>query len=238
MIAAYKRHYKIAKYLLSLGADVNRKSIKGNTSLHDCAESGTLDILQLLIDAGAKMDVDSYGIPCLDYRPDYVNGFKLSGMTPLLAASVTGHTHIVEYLIQLNLVSRSERVDALELLGATYVDKKRDMNGAIELWRRALDDRYSVEPKKKNVFTTVSFRLYGPGPKLPKPVQTTTIAAYDNVKEFSDHESLDELLSDPDEMRMQALAIRERILGPAHPDTSYYVRYRGAVYADAGKFNR
>lgn len=26
--------------------------------------------------------------------------------------------------------------------------------------------------------------------------------------------------------------------GPAHPDTSYYIRYRGAVYADAGKFSR
>lgn len=45
-------------------------------------------------------------------------------------------------------------------------------------------------------------------------------------------------MADPDEMRMQALIIRERILGPAHPDTSYYIRYRGAVYADAGKFNR
>lgn len=39
-------------------------------------------------------------------------------------------------------------------------------------------------------------------------------------------------------MRMQALVIRERILGPAHPDTSYYIRYRGAVYADGGMFNR
>ncbi|CAG5109372.1 Similar to fem1c: Protein fem-1 homolog C (Danio rerio) [Cotesia congregata] len=39
-------------------------------------------------------------------------------------------------------------------------------------------------------------------------------------------------------MRMQALVIRERILGPAHPDTSYYIRYRGAVYADSGKFER
>jgi hypothetical protein len=63
-------------------------------------------------------------------------------MTPLLAASVTGHTHIVEYLIKLpDLVSRTERVDALELLGATYVDKKRDMIGALELWKRAMDDR-------------------------------------------------------------------------------------------------
>lgn len=66
----------------------------------------------------------------------------LAGMTPLLAASVTGHTHIVEYLIKLpDLVSRKERVDALELLGATYVDKKRDMIGALELWKRAMDDR-------------------------------------------------------------------------------------------------
>lgn len=37
---------------------------------------------------------------------------------------------------------------------------------------------------------------------------------------------------------VQALVIRERILGPAHPDTSYYIRYRGAVYADAGRFDR
>ena len=39
-------------------------------------------------------------------------------------------------------------------------------------------------------------------------------------------------------MRMQALLVRERILGPAHPDTSYYIRYRGAVYADMGHFER
>ncbi len=32
--------------------------------------------------------------------------------------------------------------------------------------------------------------------------------------------------------------VRERVLGPAHPDTSYYIRYRGAVYADAGQFDR
>ncbi|KAH7962101.1 hypothetical protein HPB52_014427 [Rhipicephalus sanguineus] len=35
-----------------------------------------------------------------------------------------------------------------------------------------------------------------------------------------------------------ALLVRERVLGPAHPDTAYYIRYRGAVYADLGDFNR
>lgn len=64
------------------------------------------------------------------------------------------------------------------------------------------------------------------------------MAAYDYAVEITDPEGLDDLMADPDEMRMQALVMRERILGPAHPDTSYYIRYRGAVYADAGKFNR
>ncbi|EEB16000.1 Sex-determining protein fem-1, putative [Pediculus humanus corporis] len=204
MIACYKKHFKIAKYLLSIGADVNRKSSKGNTALHDCAESGSLEILQLLISYGAKMDVDSYG------------------MTPLLAASVAGHRHIVEALIKLpNLISRTERLDALELLGATYIDKERNMNAALELWRRAMHDR-----------------LHSSNNKLPKPPQKRTVGAYDHVREINDMESLEDLLADPDEMRMQALVIRERILGPAHPDTSYYIRYRGAIYADAGKFNR
>lgn len=61
MIACYKGHFKIAQYLLSLKTDVNRRSVKGNTALHDCAESGSLEILQLLLQHGATMDVDSYG---------------------------------------------------------------------------------------------------------------------------------------------------------------------------------
>lgn len=62
-------------------------------------------------------------------------------MTPLLAASVTGHVPIVEHLINLPTVSRDDKVAALELLGATFVDKKRDMLGALSFWRRAMEDR-------------------------------------------------------------------------------------------------
>ncbi|XP_039291555.1 protein fem-1 homolog CG6966 isoform X1 [Nilaparvata lugens] len=203
MIACYKGHYKIAQYLLSLGAKVNTKSVKGNTALHDCAESGSLDILKMLIRFGATIDVDCYG------------------MTPLLAASVTGHTDIVEYLItHEDRVTRQECIDALELLGATYVDKKRDMFGALELWKRAMHLRSDERMP------------------IAKPAQPVTVEAYEHSREIRTLEELDDLLADPDEMRMQSLLIRERILGPAHPDTSYYIRYRGAVYADAGKFSR
>ena len=202
MIACYKGHYQIAQYLLSLRANVNRRSVKGNTALHDCAESGSLEILRLLLDNGAAMDVDYYG------------------MTPLLAASVTGHLSIVEHLISLPCVKREDKIAALELLGATYVDKKRDMISALSLWRRAMEDRYNIEPQ------------------IPKPTKVELVPAYDNAREVTDINALDDLVMDPDAMRMQALVIRERILGPAHPDTSYYIRYRGAVYADAGRFDR
>ncbi|CAD1480545.1 unnamed protein product, partial [Heterotrigona itama] len=203
MIACYKGHIKIVRFLLALQANVNRKSIKGNTALHDCAESGSLEVVKVLIEHGARMDVDSYG------------------MSPLLTAAVTGHRHIVEYFIHMpRLVSRKERIDALELLGATYVDKKRDMMGALECWKRAMNERYYVNPV------------------ILKPPPLLVVAAYDFAREITDPNALDGLLNDPDEMRMQALVIRERILGPAHPDTSYYIRYRGAVYADGGMFSR
>ncbi|XP_053671645.1 protein fem-1 homolog CG6966 isoform X2 [Anopheles nili] len=201
MIACYKGHYKITQYLLSLKTDVNRRSVKGNTALHDCAESGSLEILQLLLQHGATMDVDSYG------------------MTPLLAASVTGHLPIVEHLIKLPFVSREDRIAALELLGATYVDKKRDMLGALSFWKRAMEDRYNNTPV------------------LPKP-ECKAVSPYDFVQEVNNLSMLEELVMDPDQMRMQALLIRERILGPVHPDTSYYIRFRGAVYADSGRFDR
>lgn len=81
------------------------------------------------------------------------------------------------------------------------------------------------------------YRYHGDGPKIHKP-STLKVAAYDNAIEIRHLDELDDLMADPDAMRMQALVMRERILGPAHPDTSYYIRYRGAVYADAGKFNR
>ncbi|GCB64945.1 protein fem-1 homolog C [Scyliorhinus torazame] len=203
MISCYKGHREIAKYLLEKGADVNRKSVKGNTALHDCAESGSLEIMKMLLKYGAKMEKDGYG------------------MTPLLSASVTGHTNIVDFLTQHPQTSKIERIDALELLGATFVDKKRDLLGAMKYWKKAMDMRYSDET---NVLTKLE----------PQEL----IMAYDYAKEVTSGEELEALIADPDEMRMQALLIRERILGPSHPDTSYYIRYRGAVYADSGNFER
>ena len=124
MIACYKGHWKVARYLIKKGADVNRRSIKGNTALHDSAEYGSILIMKLLLDNGAKMTADSYG------------------MTPLMAASVAGHAHVVNYLtMNRSTIDRKELIDAIELLGATCVDKERDMVGALRHWKTAMKFR-------------------------------------------------------------------------------------------------
>lgn len=108
------------------------------------------------------------------------------GMTPLLAASVTGHSAIVEHLIGLVSVRREDRIAALELLGSTYVDKKRDMVSALGLWRRAMEMRYDAEL-----------------PVLPKPSGVVPVPAYDSAIEVTAVAALDDLVLDPDAMRMQ-----------------------------------
>lgn len=68
-------------------------------------------------------------------------------MTPLLAASVTGHSNIVDYIVDdYGKVSRQEIIDALELLGATCVDKKLNMRAAIDFWKSAMCMRYVFFP--------------------------------------------------------------------------------------------
>ena len=71
-----------------------------------------------------------------------------------------------------------------------------------------------------------------------RTIRHNPIEAYDFATEFMNEKELEEIIADPDDVRMQALLIRERILGPTHPDTTYYIRYRGAVYADCGNFRK
>ena len=133
----------------------------------------------------------------------------------------------MEYLLTRPECLPLEKVHALELLGATFVDKKHDMLSAYVYWKSALERRGTTASPDEPVVLAKSLT-----------VQHNPIEAYDYATEFITQAELDEIIADPDDMRMQALLIRERILGPTHPDTTYYIRYRGAVYADCGNFRK
>ncbi|KAH9279482.1 Protein fem-1 -like protein C [Echinococcus granulosus] len=126
MIACFRGHENIVKYLLSRGARVNRRSAKGNTALHDCAESGNLRSLILLLRYGALMRPDEYG------------------QTPIISGANSAYKKIVEYLSELRspsgefVVPVEEQAAAHELLGASLYDRQSRVQDAVIEWRYAM----------------------------------------------------------------------------------------------------
>ena len=166
-------------------------------------------------------------------------------ITPLLTAALSGTESIVDLIINYgldpftqkydeskSLCTEIERIHALELMGSTLVDKRRDISKGIQFWRMALQRRQAnikrildgEDVKKGETIETYQKKIAKPN------------AAYNNAVEFNSIEELDQIMANVDDIRMQSLLIRERILMPTHSDTTYYIRFRGAVYADSGDF--
>ncbi|KAK6056954.1 ankyrin repeat protein [Cooperia oncophora] len=129
MIAAYRQKAEVVKYLISCGADVNRSSKKGNTAMHDAVEGESVDVCALLLNAGARLVPDEFGV------------------CPLMCAVMIGADWILPMLLE-HCESGEKRRDALKLLGCTRVDKKMDMVGAIEAWNDALKVPLTEEEAK------------------------------------------------------------------------------------------
>ena len=109
---------------------------------------------------------------------------------------------MVEHIINRPECTKEQRIDALELLGATIAnDKPRDTENAFSYLKRGMEVRYEdlAHPLLK---------------KKMEPVE-----AYQNRKESQTLEELALLEGDDHAIGMEGLIIRERILGPAHPVT-------------------
>ncbi|XP_046403614.1 protein fem-1 homolog B isoform X2 [Ischnura elegans] len=207
MISAYKGHLKVVKYLLSVGVDPDERAHCGATALHFAAECGEDHVVRALVeDGGAQLGAK--------------NGI---GMTPLMVAAERTRASVVEYLLTRKEVSREERIDAMELLGASYANDK---------------DNYCPELAFHYLRCTMELRFPSTGESpIPKP-QCVPIPAYENRIECQNMEELDAIRFDHNALHMESLCIRERILGQANPEVTTHVVFRGAVFADTARFDR
>ena len=128
--------------LIGIGADVNARTNNGVTPLMIAAEEGHINAVTSLVKCGANVHLqDKYDNTALHYAaglsvderfsddlPEIVETLlnlgashmcNHQGLTPLHQASISANIAVVEYLIQRPEITREQRVDARELLGAS-----------------------------------------------------------------------------------------------------------------------
>ena len=201
MTACYCGHLSVVTYLSNKGAFLDQQCKVGGTALHDAAHRGHLEIVSQLLALGASQLPNNQGLTPLLYACDYCS------------------IEIVEYLINRPECTKEQRIDALELLGATIANIEcRDTEKAFSYMKRGMEMRYE-DPAH---------------PLLKKKMEP--VEAYQNRKESQTLEELALLEGDDHAIGMEGLIIRERILGPDNPANLKSIRYRGLFLADSEEY--
>nr|XP_023670921.1 protein fem-1 homolog B [Paramormyrops kingsleyae] len=204
MIAAYKGHADVVRFLLERGADPNARAHCGATALHFAAEAGHLDIVKELVSYQAAMVVNGHG------------------MTPLKVAAESCKADVVELLLSHADCDPESRIEALELLGASFANDR---------------ENYDILKTYHYLYLAMLERHRDSSRVIPKEV-LPPIEAYGRRRECQTPQELETIRQDRDALHMEGLIVRERILGSDNIDVSHPIIYRGAVYADNMEFDQ
>ena len=226
---------EILSCLIGIGADVNARTNNGVTPLMIAAEEGHINGVTSLVKCGANVDLqDRYGNTALHYAaglsvderfsddlPEIVETLlnlgashmcNHQGLKPLHQASISGNIAVVEYLIQRPEITREQRVDALELLGASLATQFSHISLLDFLvWEGLMYIKLGMEE-----------RFVDPSqPILKQPKEP----AYGNRKESQTPEELAQIEGDTEAILMESLLIKERILGTNHSELLPSIRF-------------
>lgn len=235
--ACFDGRLDVIEYLIENGANIHTANKYNNTCLMISSFRGHLDVVSYLLSKNADPDSKAYcGATALHFAAEHghigivkkllQSGAKISknnmGMTPLLSAAERTKSEVVEYLIKKSWCSKEEAIEALELLGASYANDK---------------DSYSLEKAYYYLQWAMSERYNHPEFYSPKTI-LPPIPAYDNHVECQNLSELEAIKNNSNALHMESLVIRERILGSNNPEVPHPVIFRGALYADVGRFDR
>jgi len=227
----------LVRCLVENGADIHRTDDNGRTCLMMASMQGnSMEVALYLLEQGASINaVDKRGKTALHHaiKTGYMDTVRLlaeygadsslcteDGDDALRYAALHRNEEIVEYLVGESKATVQRRADTYSLLGATFVDNNLCLNAVqgLPFWIKAVNIRMKE-------LTADEDR------DVPNPV-------YNNAVEARDTESLAAIAGNVDAMRMQALVVRERILGLAHPETIKGICRCAAYYRDLGADRR
>ena len=206
MTACNSGHYDITHYLLTKEANPELKNVDGKTALHVSAAKGHLAISKLLVAKKVPVMVkDNFGV------------------TPLMEAAVNGNTDVVDYLSTLAECSREDRIDAMELLGTSFL---------------FLEDPDILEAHR-HLMTAMQERYKYQNEIIPKRVpHMSSIQAITGKKECETLSELIDLRHDELSLCIEALNICERVLGAENREVTYPLFHTGAMFADNCDYNK
>ncbi|GLH13509.1 Protein fem-1 homolog B, partial [Gryllus bimaculatus] len=129
MAATYRGYLDVLLFLLDKGTDSNQSTVCGNTALHIAAECGNVNVMVLFLQFGAKPRRNAIGL------------------SPLHLATKCSLAHMVEYLVTRPEFCKEEKVDALELLGASFANNPDFYNlpSAYKYMRLSMELRYPLK---------------------------------------------------------------------------------------------
>jgi len=178
--------------LINHGLDLKQRYLdSGETILHyfsghprGFTEEDSLAIVRLLVERGADLLARD-----------------IEGFTPILRAANSGYSRrnfsILDYLLELDGIGRMEKIDALELAGASILLDDRNaplFPKAFDYWRRA---HHLREMEKDASGSSAEKSL---GPKKGGTMEWTGLAELEHV------------IQHPEEHKIQSLHVRFRVL--------------------------
>jgi Fem-1 family protein b len=140
-------------------------------------------------------------------------------MSPLMLAAEQRSRPLVDEISP--HCSLLERIEAEELFGSTFACAEYglcDLQKSFEHYRRALELR----------------SIYN----LPKIVQESMSNAFNNRQECQTMNELEAIRFKSEDMHIEALLVRERLLGACNEEYRYSVVYRGATLAHSKQYDK
>lgn len=238
--ACYEGRIDIVQYLVDHGADIHTTNKFRNSCLMIACYKGHHKIVKYLLEKGLNPNLQAFcGGTALHFAAEFghleivkellkyatqhlPNKYNLS---PLMCAADNSQAEVVEYFLDrkngIN-ASRKDHISALELLGASYANCKDNLN---------LQKTYHY------LYWALILRHLHSDSVIAKDVSNQS-EAYEGQRESQNIQQLNEKKDDPFKLQIEALLVRERILGYKNPDLLHPIVYQGAVCADNMQFRR
>ncbi|CAH1277158.1 FEM1B [Branchiostoma lanceolatum] len=235
--ACFDGRLDIVRYLIENKADIHIANKYENTCLMIACYKGHIDVVSYLLEVGANPNSKAHcGATALHFAGEcghleIVKELIMKGatpqvndhgMTPLMLAADSSHAEVVEYLVSLPGCDRVTKVETLELLGASFANNKDNysLDKAYHYMYEGMVERFADEPQ------ILHKKILPPTPAYDSRIESMTVNALQAIQD------------NPHAIHMEALMVRERILGSSNPEVPHPIIYRGAVYADGMYFDR